>query len=240
MSLVLVGVWLASVGAADLGRLAHDQSTRTRRTASVLVGVLVLATGLVVVELGWAARVVLLVLGSSLLAGWSSRVGAVLRTVCLVGGIGGAALAAGLVRAERPWPAWLASTVLATWSTSAVLVTLGVVVAQVGTANLVVRLLLDAVGVPATDNEKQLKGGRVLGPMERVFLVCLGALGALTAAAVVVAAKGLLRFPELQRVQRRGDDEPDGPSDVTEYFLIGSLASWLLAFAGAALVRLAA
>ena len=52
-------------------------------------------------------------------------------------------------------------------------------------------------------DEKQLKGGRVLGPMERVFVVALGALGDLTAAAVVVAAKGLLRFPELQRAQRQ-------------------------------------
>ena len=31
----------------------------------------------------------------------------------------------------------------------------------------------------------------------------------------------------------------DGPSDVTEYFLIGSFASWLLALGGAALIHLA-
>lgn len=99
------------------------------------------------------------------------------------------------------------------------------------------RLLLDAVGVPATTNEKQLKGGRVLGPMERILIVGLGALGEFTAAAIVVAAKGLLRFPELQRAQR--GPETNGPSDVTEYFLIGSFASWLLALGGAALVHLA-
>jgi len=59
---------------------------------------------------------------------------------------------------------------------------------------------------------------------------------------VVVAAKGLLRFPELQRAQRdeaRPGVPPDGPSDVTEYFLIGSFASWLLALAGTALIHLA-
>ena len=68
--------------------------------------------------------------------------------------------------------------------------------------------------------------------MERLFLVGLGSTGYLTAAAVVVAAKGLLRFPELQR------DERAGPSDVTEYFLIGSFGSWLVAMAGVGLIAL--
>ncbi|MDP3890799.1 hypothetical protein, partial [Nocardioides sp.] len=62
-------------------------------------------------------------------------------------------------------------------------------------------------------------------------LVVLGVGGYVTAAAVVVAAKGLLRFPELQR-----GVEAEGPSDVTEYFLIGSFASWLFALAGVVLL----
>ena len=36
-----------------------------------------------------------------------------------------------------------------------------------------------------------------LGPLERLFILGLGLAGNLTAAAIVVAAKGLLRFPEL-------------------------------------------
>jgi len=95
-----------------------------------------------------------------------------------------------------------------------------------------VRLLLDAVGVPALSNEKQLKGGRVLGPMERLFIIGLGLAGSLGAAAVVVAAKGLLRYPELQRKQA------EGPTDISEYFLIGSFASWLLALAGLGVLAL--
>jgi hypothetical protein len=110
----------------------------------------------------------------------------------------------------------------------------GVLLCQLATGNVLVRLLLDAVGVPAADNEKTLKGGRLLGPMERLMLVGLGLAGELTAAGVVVAAKGLLRFPELQRVARGS-----GPSDMSEYFLIGSFASWLLALGGVALVTLA-
>ena len=113
-----------------------------------------------------------------------------------------------------------------------VVLALGVALVQLSTANIAVRMLLDAVGVPAAKNEQRLKGGRVLGPMERIFILALGSAGALTAAALVVAAKGLLRFPELQ-----AGSEP-GPSEVTEYFLIGSFASWLLPLAGLGLLSL--
>ena len=116
----------------------------------------------------------------------------------------------------------------------ALLVT-AVVLAQFGTANLLVRLLLERVGVPAQDNEKKLRGGRFLGPMERLLIVGLGIAGTLGGAAVVVAAKALLRFPEL-RDASRGD--PGGASDVTEYFLVGSFASWIVAFGSLALCAL--
>ncbi len=71
------------------------------------------------------------------------------------------------------------------------------------TGNVVVRLVLAATGTtnptygsePDPDPEPRLKGGRLLGPMERVFIVGLGLSGYLTAASIVIAAKGLLRFP---------------------------------------------
>ncbi len=92
------------------------------------------------------------------------------------------------------------------------------------TANVVVRLVLDSAGSPAEQSESTLKGGRVLGPMERTFIFALGVAGELTAASVIVAAKGLLRFPELQRGAAGGRVDA-----LTEYFLVGSLTSWLLA-----------
>ena len=110
---------------------------------------------------------------------------------------------------------------------------------QISTANLIVRLLLDLVGVPASDNEKTLRGGRVLGPMERLLILGLGIGGSLTGAAIVVAAKSLLRFPEL-RVPRAGDPGYGGASDITEYFLVGSFASWLVALSSVALIALSA
>lgn len=240
MSLLLVGVWLAAVGLSDLGRATGAPARRSRSWWCLAGGATTLLAGLLVAEVSWPSRVVLGVLGSVLLAGWSLPLPVPVRVACFTTGLTGALLLAGLVDADRPWPHWLAATVLAEGSTSAVVVTVGVLLAQLSTANLLVRLLLDAVGVPATTNEKQLRGGRFLGPMERILIVCLGALGEVTATSIAIAAKGLLRFPELQRAQRRAGPPPDGPSDVTEYFLIGSLASWLLALGGAALVHLAA
>jgi hypothetical protein len=101
---------------------------------------------------------------------------------------------------------------------------------QLSTGNVVVRLVLAATGTvnPAKvggedDPGTQLKGGRLLGPLERVFILGLGLAGHLTAASIVVAAKGLLRFPELQ-----SKPEQTRIHRLTEYFLVGSFVSWLV------------
>jgi hypothetical protein len=83
----------------------------------------------------------------------------------------------------------------------------------------------------AGDPETQLKGGRLLGPMERVVIVGLGVAGQLTAASIVIAAKGLLRFPELS-----SDREQERIHRLTEYFLVGSFVSWLLALSSLVLL----
>lgn len=252
MTLALLGTWLAAVGAGDLVRAAYDVVSPRRAAVCIAAGLGVLLAGLLLLDLDAALLVLLLVLLGSLQAVW--LLGSVLavgpdrtgpwrdraRSLALLalgGGTVAAVLGAALLTTEPTLPTRLAGTVLGRWPLSDVLVASGVVLAQLATANVVVRLVLDAVGVPATSNEKQLKGGRVLGPMERLFIVGLGAVGELTAAAVVIAAKGLLRFPELQRAQQRLP--PAGPSDVTEYFLVGSFASWLVALGGAALIHLA-
>jgi hypothetical protein len=54
-----------------------------------------------------------------------------------------------------------------------------------------------------------------------------------TAASAVIAAKGLLRFPELQAAR---DEGVPGIHEVTEYFLVGSFTSWLVSLAGLALL----
>jgi hypothetical protein len=117
------------------------------------------------------------------------------------------------------------------------LLLLGVVLVQLSTGNVVVRLVLTATGTinPARDAmsqpELRLKGGRLLGPMERVLILGLGLAGHVTAAGLVVAAKGLLRFPELSSKL-----EQERVHRLTEYFLVGSFVSWLLALGGMALL----
>ena len=120
-------------------------------------------------------------------------------------------------------------------STRALLL-LGVLLLQLSTGNVIVRLVLAATGTinPARSHgrgseEPPLKGGRLLGPMERVFIVGMALAGQLTAASIVVAAKGLLRYPELQAARDPADRGP-GIHALTEYFLLGTFLSWMVAF----------
>lgn len=118
-----------------------------------------------------------------------------------------------------------------------VLMAIGVLVIQVSTANQLVRLILGSVGAvkPAGQPQAsdQLKGGRLLGPMERLLIVGLGLAGQLALATAVVAAKSIIRFPE---ISAKRDRDVVGIDEVTEYFLVGSFTSWIVAFAGLALV----
>lgn len=123
-------------------------------------------------------------------------------------------------------------------SAASALLIIGVLLVQMSTGNVVVRLVLAATGTidprRGHDATTALKGGRLLGPMERLAIVGLGLAGLPTAAGLVIASKGVLRFPELQ--QRR--DATDGPSidEVTEYFLVGSFVSWGFALGSLGLV----
>jgi hypothetical protein len=96
--------------------------------------------------------------------------------------------------------------------------------------NRVVRLLLDQAGV-SLRNESDVPGGRVLGPLERLIVFAIVLAGDPAAAAIVITGKGLLRFPEIRR-----DSETPGPDARTEYFLIGTFASLVIAAMLAALV----
>jgi hypothetical protein len=103
-----------------------------------------------------------------------------------------------------------------------------------------VRLVLGSVGAVRPVGEPQpsdkLKGGRLLGPMERLLIVGLGLGGQLTMATAVVAAKSIIRFPEIN-AQKARENGGIGIDEVTEYFLVGSFASWILALGGLALVH---
>src|SRR5690606_29978105 len=107
-------------------------------------------------------------------------------------------------------------------------------------ANGVVRAVLTCVGTPWQRSATRLRGGRLIGALERWLIFGLAIAGEPTAAALVVSAKSLLRFPELSRTGQPPpsgssgvrDDEQSAPADIdllTEYLVLGSLVSWVLA-----------
>lgn len=74
-----------------------------------------------------------------------------------------------------------------------------------------------------------MRGGRYIGPLERVLVLVLALTGAYGVIAAVLAAKGVVRFPEISADRARGTK--------AEEFLVGSLVSWACAGAGVLLVR---
>ncbi|HSK07919.1 MAG TPA: hypothetical protein VK990_10390 [Acidimicrobiia bacterium] len=91
-------------------------------------------------------------------------------------------------------------------------------------SNWAVRRVLRMARHEAPQGEN--RAGRWIGVLERLLIYVLVLIGAAAAAGLVVAAKSILRFPEISRKPAAIDPE---------YVLIGSLASWLLAFTVGAL-----
>lgn len=86
--------------------------------------------------------------------------------------------------------------------------------------------------LPATDPRNGFKGGRLIGPLERVLVMILTLAAAYPILAAMLAAKGIVRFPEISR---------DGETGArAEYFLVGSLVSWVIGLGAAFLVWWAA
>jgi hypothetical protein len=136
------------------------------------------------------------------------------------------------------WSTWVKPPGIGALDPDQLLMVAGVVLLQLVTGNQLVRLVLGLVGAVKPEGQPQpsdrLKGGRLLGPMERLLILGLGLAGQLAAATAVVAAKSIIRFPEIN-AQKARENGNIGIDDVTEYFLVGSFASWILALAGIAL-----
>lgn len=233
LALLLIGV-----GVTDL-----LWSVTRRHVVPECVGGAVVVVGFVVADLTTARDLVAMVVLAAVVVAWGQTVsrafGGHLPVWTPLAVLGGSLLVTAVLsgaagQAQGPLQGWLDRTsfpVLAGLAPDAALMLVAVLLVQMSTGNVLVRLVLAATGTvnPARhgqldDPETQLKGGRLLGPMERLFIVGLGLAGQLTAASIVVAAKGLLRFPELS--SRRDQERIH---QLTEYFLVGSFVSWLVA-----------
>lgn len=244
-----LGLLLLGVAVVDLVRSAWPRwapGTAMGAAVAILLGLLAGLDGLVdvlglVVVAGFVVAWGVLVRRGER-QGWRRPGSAAPPLLVLAGGIVLGLLCAPLASpAAGWWGEWLGASPfsgLADLDPSRGLLLLGVLGVQLSTGNVVVRLVLTvtdtvdpAVSATPDDPAQQLKGGRLLGPMERLVILGLGLAGELTAASVVIAAKGLLRWPELR--SRPGQE---WIHRLTEYFLVGSFVSWLVALGGLALL----
>jgi len=118
------------------------------------------------------------------------------------------------------------------WEPVHVFVYIGVMLFLSAPANAIVRISLTVAGTNWRKSQQKLRGGRLIGVLERWLIFGLATAGEPTAAALIVSAKSLLRFPELSRAGANSEASPGQPLEVdfvTEYFLLGSLLSWTLA-----------
>lgn len=291
LAILLIAVGLADLVAARGWRVAH-----TGRLVGAWAGLASIAVLAALSELdGWGDLALLAVAGLTS-ASWvilteraeRTDAGQGLALSVLAGGAGLVVLLSGwstpVGGAVERWLDWAAIDRLESLDPTRLLLLAGLLLTQLSTGNLVVRLVLAHTGALNPHGGPQasdrLRGGRLLGPMERVFILGLGLAGQVTAASIVIAAKGLIRWPELQKATRDSErrerdterreraSEPDpehgeraserqdaaGPTadamsrpamrpvasidQVTEYFLIGSFVSWLLALSALAVAHL--
>lgn len=224
--MTLLALLLVAVGVADLLPTGHGRATRAVPVAVATAVLAGLALGL---GLAWHTA-------------WVAAVGCAIVAIWRHGGshrrYRGASLGTGAVAAlaaaafgqevpvdtEPPMADWYRSLDvpgLADVDLVRFVLGAGVVLFCLGSANVVVRAVLDGLGPDLLSEEQTVRGGRVLGPLERVFVVALALAGQFGALAAIVAAKGVLRYPEISK------DEPDGSK--AEYVLVGTFVSWAVA-----------
>lgn len=265
-----LAIWLLGVGVTDLARSLGAPVRVAAPCGIALIGLLT-ALG----DITAAHELVILSIGAVLLVAWvvlahraedAGRGHRRALGVLAVGVLGSIAFSGWPSGVGGPLADWLQSMRLPMvslynpgGSAGVTLLALALMLVNLSTANVVVRLVLVSIGAirptdptrvdpaalaapaapagPASGAAAELRGGRLLGPMERVLILGLGLAGELTAAGLVIGAKGLIRFPELQA--KRSDTEEVsgvGIDAVTEYFLVGSFVSWLIALGSLALL----
>jgi hypothetical protein len=116
------------------------------------------------------------------------------------------------------------------------LVTVAALVLAVAGGSVITRAVLDRVsfdepegthgGLVAADGRERLRGGEVIGLLERLAVAGAIVAGFPEALAVIIAIKGVGRFTELET------------GAVRERFIVGTLTSWVWAATAAGIVLL--
>ena len=226
--MILLALLLACLGAADLVRAQDSAITRwgLARAAIVATAVAVLGVWGCGLSWWWAAIGVGLVLGWLLTTPRSAvlprshpwpLVGLATVVLALLAGSGDVPAPEGWL---TDWYGSLDVAALETVPFERFALVTGALVFLVDSANIIVRMVLAATDAGVMASEQSLRGGRVLGPIERILIFAMALSGEYAALTAVVAAKGILRFPEISR---------DVAGRKAEYVLVGSFVSWALA-----------
>lgn len=237
--MIAFSIWLTGLALSDVVASFSGAPRRERVLGALLAGALVVVIESIAFGLSAGDTLLLVAFSIAVSGGWiwsrmriengGTAPAALALTYFLIALLISAVVCAGIDSAPRsavtemiaglPFPR-VSATPLPVLN-----LVLGVILAQVATANGVVRLVLAAAGSLPKD-EPELSAGRMIGPIERLLIFGLGLSGEPTAAAFVASAKSLLRFPELGP-----DRDATSPSRFSEYVVLGSLASWLCAAA---------
>jgi hypothetical protein len=229
LSVVALVLWV--VGATDVARTWRLRGVRQvgAITSTALAALLFGAWAVGITGSGWWA-VPIIGLGVS---GWialsDGRLGLPPAAALwwLAAGLGLAIVCGGAVRVEagaaQRWYERLEIEPLDGVAFARCVAVAAVMVFLYASANVVVRLVLLGAGRRVLNTESTVKGGRILGPLERWFIFAMALGGQFGAIAAIVAAKGIVRFPEISTSQDKSND--------AEYVLVGSFVSWALAFA---------
>jgi len=236
--MIVLALLLTGIGLADAAGALVTTTGRARTLVSLISGALVVALGTWGAGLAWGWGVV----AFALLAAWvtsttesSASVPAGSAAASLKGypwsliGLAVAVLALIALSPQLPaasgwltdWYSTLAISGLAGVTFAKFALGVGSLVFLVESANIVVRMVLVSSLSPGARPEAQLKGGRILGPIERVFIFAMALTGQFLAISAIVAAKSILRFPEVSN-----DEKTNGRGSAAEYVLVGSFVSW--------------
>lgn len=232
--MILAGLILLAVGVADLVR--QYLGGRARIAGFVLAGIALFGGAVALDAAVWAIVALLIAAAwiSVVRSDGSGRAGlwplGLIGLTCAVSVVAFGARTRTLAIAEL----WKLPSPAEPIPLDLCVLALGAMVFLLESANIVVRTALRAERVAPAEGgndgarTRGLKGGRLIGPLERVLVFALMLTGAYTLIAAIFAAKGIVRFPEISR------DSDDG--NRAEFFLIGSLVSWVIALAAALLV----
>ena len=243
--MILAALTLSAIGAADLLRRFVPRRP--------LRGVLLIILALAVIALGTLSDAIVpgvIAVALAVLWIWSMPLEATGRAsfwpavlLCAV------VIATTALMPARPAPGligqiWHMPSPAGEVSFDVAMLALGAVLIAAESGNLIVRAALDREGTwrpadqggafrggqlrNAQQNTSGFQGGRLIGPLERILVIVLTLASAYALLAAMLAAKGIVRFPEISK---------DGETGArAEYFLVGSLVSWVIALVGAFLV----